>query len=100
MLHLPSLSPPRECRTISGRPRRLIPAPVTSRRSRAQLGPRFHRGPEVVQLGLVGLLETLEALLPQLERPDAQLLGGLGVADVEGFLDVFQTGLELGLDGL
>src|SRR5581483_3536268 len=46
--------------------------------------------------GLVDLAQVIEALAPQLHALDPQLLGRLGLADLEGLFDVLQTGLEMG----
>src|SRR5262245_37117601 len=65
-----------------------------------QLDPLLDGYREVTHLRLGGLPHGLDALLPQLLGPDAQLLGSPGLADLEGLLDVLLAGLELGLDGL
>src|SRR5262245_13308023 len=60
-----------------------------------QFGPLGHAGLEVAHLRLESLVQTLEALLPQLHALGAQFLRILGFRQLESGFQVLQAYVEL-----
>src|SRR5262245_27682887 len=82
MLPRPLVSPPKMRRQRS------------SRSLRHQVGPLGGGRLEIAELGLVGLAEVLEDLLPEFDSFEAQLFRILRLRQAEGLFEVFQAGAE------